>query len=263
MAPPKRTIKVVLKSSSSSSNASTATAASVDTIIESDGGSVSEIGSSSVRSEVESDLDLSMSSEMDEDGNDDDEEEEEEMEMMPPRRLTARQRAISSAPAQPAVRVSLSASKPPPTPQHPPPNSSLIDTQILESEQQRKRRQQRDQKLEESKRAIVERLLQKQKGRSKKLQNMEHAKGEVVAEGSLSNNERGEVVELDPNTEKFKSRRDGNYLLVSLDSVVSDNGRRAREGRERCSVKGCGLESVGRAPNQKPFCGRLNCYRRL
>lgn len=236
MAPPKRQIKVVLKSSSSSNSASTTP-------------SVSAASLSRVESDVEaeSDLDLLMSpSEDDLDDFDDDEI------TSSPRKLTARQRDMNK---QEAVEINIPATLPSKR------NSKrelTEEEQLLEGEKQRKRRHLRDQKLEDSKKAIVERLLQKQSTRSKKSQktlqsidNQQQQTGEEV--------KKDEVVPLGTTSEKYISRRDGEYYIS--DSVVTFSTTTPNT-TIMCCVRGC--DNVKKCSfNGKPFCGSLQCYRKL
>ena len=193
-----RPLKVVLKSSSSSGTASTSSGVSKP--VESDYSSDDSLtGTSDAESSSSSD-DLSI-------------------QVNSPRKLTARQRAALEAQpaAVPSVQIPVvfeeSASK---TIKGKKPAVLTEEEQLLESEKARKRKHLRDQKLEESKKATIERLLQKQSTRSRKSAKTIQAIDESFVDDNGVNEERAMALkaELDEKTEKYISNADGEFYIT-------------------------------------------------
>lgn len=211
----KRPIRVVLKSSSSSSSSSASASAKSEEDLttkkesQSQESSELDLESDGSQSELESgeDLDDSLSITS-------------SSIRSSPRKLTARQRAILEKEeeiAMPAPMVRGRRTKKVPLTE---------EEAALEAEKERKRRHLRDQKLEESKRATIERLLQKQGTRSKKA-GQRHMPGEsrsdtVVGETMESSSTMvTSTIPLNSSTIKYRSGRDGEFLIVP-DSAMHD-----------------------------------------
>lgn len=284
----RRPIRVVLKSSSSSASSGTASVLTagkeqpksairhsprkrpasepeIDLDLESDGLSISSAVPSTANDASESptsdaddfDFGLDLSGQ--------------EEETQSPKKLTARQKAML-APGPESEPDSVSR---PDHDQFTPISGKkrrhLTEEELaVEAEKARRRKHQRDQKLEESKKATIERLLQKQSARSKKTQKTI----KDIEERRESDSQPDATVDpqvptgraLEDTCLKWLSSRDGNSLLVpdELASSVFEACAAAPPEPTRCSRKGCSKPkrySLAAVPN-KPICS-IECYRKM
>lgn len=201
---------------------------------------------------------------------------------MSARRLTARQRAaldaapdeaLSASPLLSAVSDTIPSSTATPTPAAGLPLTE--EEQLRKSEVSRRRKHQRDLKLEESKAATIQRLLQKQGSRSKKmLSRVERVEDVGVATGQgveAVGTESG----LGAGATRYVDRREGAFLTVAVGGAGAgeeDKYVRSMLGEQvRVAVPRPVLCAAPRCKNAKkyvhsvlmqPVCS-LACYRAL
>lgn len=192
----------------------------------------------------------------------DEEEDEEEVDMS---RMTSRQRARYMAASQgdldlSAAHEALPASKK---------KAALSEEELLKRAEKTRRRQlQRDQKLEEHKQATIQRLLQKQGARSKKMkQEQEGFGGGDRADGQVEGQQprKTALLESSPGY-RYTDSAEGTRLLITdeaaFKSVFKPSIRTALLG-PLCAAAGCSAPRRYTHPTLgKPACS-LKCYKAL
>lgn len=135
---------------------------------------------------------------------------------------------------------------------------------LLESEKIRKRRHQRDQKLEESQRATIERLLQKQSSRSKKSQKTIQNIDEIAENEAedIASHQLPAIVELSDQTIKFVSNKEGESLIVPEAVFNASLPKPTPFNVVLCSVKGCKNPKSCSLVEGRPICS-FECYKKL
>jgi INO80 complex subunit B len=238
MAPPKLPIKVVLKSSSSSSsNGSNSNASVINK-------STENISKEDSEDELELEDEPEDFSESDVS--------ETSTAQSSPRRMTARQRALQNKEQEHEVDIKVTNGNN----KRGRKRSLTEEEMLLESEKVRKRKHLRDQKLEESKRATIERLLQKQSSRSKKTAKTPSDD----ASTSASEEQVQSILPLSSETKKYVSRRDAEFLMVSGEEVMGEKYKLPK--RPSCCIKGCNNQKMYSSTSGKPLCS-LACYKKL
>lgn len=153
------------------------------------------------------------------------------------------------------------------------------EEQLRKSEKSRRRKYQRDQKLEQSKAETIQRLLQRQSSRSKKMRNSDETDGAgAPGEGSS----RGTAMtasakwyERPPSQNSIRlisNRKDGIMAQLgsqipniagSLNVPADHNSCHGGSSQQKCSVEGCtGMRKYLHGCTGAPICS-LKCYRQI
>ncbi len=182
------------------------------------------------------------------DGDDGEEGGEVEEDQPSSQRLTARQRALLSNPEPTPVLLTHLKAKP-----------ELSEEELLRrAEKTRKRQHLRDQKLEESKQATIQRLLQKQGSKSKKMR-------DASADG-LHSNESAVMEEKPFEGIRYIDTMEATQLLITNDALFTAlfGGHHSPTSiKTKCSSPGCSHpRKYTTAKTNMPVCS-LECYRKV
>lgn len=167
-------------------------------------------------------------------------------------RLTSRQLALTQpTPQESEITPLLPTSK----------RSMSEEDQLRRSEKTRRRNNQRDIKLEKARVDTIQRILQKQSARSKKMDENSALESESISKSKWSNQP--------PMTGDFRivSNNNGIHLIVLENFplpnlAVSLNFEKPVE--EKCSAIGCSNPRASLHPTKMlPICPRLKCYQSL
>jgi INO80 complex subunit B len=127
---------------------------------------------------------------------------------------------------------------------------------LIKSEKSRRRKHQREQKIEESKTATIQRLLEKQGSRSKKMMPNSNEPGAEVEPNAVKREE------LPPGSSRYLDSKEETKLFLVPDVYYNGLTRTAeRTDAILCSGPGCkNLKRYTHSGLLKPVCS-LSCYR--
>ena len=176
---------------------------------------------------------------------------------MQPTRLTARQRALLQA-----EEILLDSSPSLDTLSRLP-RALTEEEQLKRSEKSRRRKTQRDQKLEQSKAETIQKLLQKQSSRSKKMRASTPGQSTVIEQQENFSNDPWQQ-KVDPLSIRMISNRNSFQVILGSDIPNISQDPKHKETHSAinvCIVKGCGREQKYlHSTLRKPICS-LSCYR--
>lgn len=132
---------------------------------------------------------------------------------------------------------------------------------IKRAEKTRRRQLQRDQKLEESKQATIQKLLQKQGARSKKMQSEQQTASNLVQRDARESREE----ERNFVGARYIDSKDSTVLVVTDEKMFQQvfGDRPVVQAEQKCSATGCtNPRKYTNSKDHKPVCS-LSCYNQL